>query len=194
LRKQLFSGIVGLMKEFIIHTDGGCSGNPGPGAWAYVMRYGDRLREDSGYEVETTNNRMELKAVIEALSYLANLHRSAMGDSSIAKTNDNAASALPAPRARPSWSKSPIKIFTDSQYVRNGVLKWLSAWKARGWKTTDKKPVKNQDLWLCLDGLVSELKPDFFWVEGHAGNPDNERCDSMVQESVKKGREAAIER
>jgi ribonuclease HI len=152
------------MREFIIHTDGGCSGNPGPGAWAYVMRYGERLREDSGFAPDTTNNRMELLAVIEALSFLSSRKS----------------------EARPGsiWLSSSIQVFTDSQYVKNGVTLWVSGWKAKGWRTSDKKPVKNQDLWLVLDALVQEMKPSFSWVEGHAGDPDNERCDTLVRARV----------
>ena len=149
------------MLEIIVHTDGGCSGNPGPGAWAYVMRYGERLREDAGYSSDTTNNKMELQAVIEALGFLAQRRRQA----SVTST----------------WISSPIHVFTDSQYVKKGVTQWLHGWKARGWRTADKKPVKNQEYWEALDELVLELNPSFSWVEGHAGNPDNERCDALVQ-------------
>jgi ribonuclease HI len=173
------------MQEFIIHTDGGCSGNPGPGAWAYVMRYGDRLREDSGFEPDTTNNKMELQAVIEALTFLSSLKRVAASEQS-RKSGDQAPSYAPSldPSA-PRWLSSPVKVYTDSQYVKNGVGSWLKSWKAKGWKTADKKPVKNQDLWMKLDSLVQEIVPEFFWVEGHAGNPDNERCDSLVRDKVK---------
>jgi ribonuclease HI len=152
------------MREIIVHSDGGCSGNPGPGAWAYVMRYGERLKEDSGFAPETTNNKMELKAVIEALSFLGGRRREAKPDSV--------------------WLSSPIRVLTDSQYVKNGVTLWLAGWKAKGWKTADKKPVKNQELWQELDALVSELKPSFAWVEGHAGVPDNERCDALVRAKI----------
>jgi len=169
------------MQEFIIHTDGGCSGNPGPGAWAYVMRYGDRLREDSGFAPDTTNNKMELQAVIEALAFLSGLKREAVDEQS-RKSSDQATSPDP---SAPRWLASPVKVFTDSQYVKNGVGTWLKTWKAKGWKTADKKPVKNQDLWMRLDSLVQEIMPQFFWVEGHAGNPDNERCDSLVRDQVK---------
>ena len=149
------------MLEIIVHTDGGCSGNPGPGAWAYVMRYGERLREDSGFDPATTNNRVELQAVIEALAFLSSRRRDARHGSG--------------------WLDSPIKVLTDSQYVKNGVTLWLRGWKARGWKTADRKPVKNQELWEVLDSYTNELQPTFAWVEGHAGEPDNERCDTLVQ-------------
>jgi ribonuclease HI len=162
------------MQDIIIHTDGGCSGNPGPGAWAYVMRYAERLREDCGYGSDTTNNKMELKAVIEALAFL-----------STRKRQVNILLEEQTDRTSPTWLLSPIRVFTDSQYVKNGVQTWLRGWKAKGWKTADKKPVKNQELWMELDLLVQELKPSFFWVEGHAGNPDNERCDFLVRETIK---------
>lgn len=152
------------MEEILIHTDGGCSGNPGPGGWAYVMRYGSRRREASGHESATTNNRMELTAVINALSFMsARKARAGTGQS------------------RPAWLSAPIKVFTDSQYVRNGVTLWLRGWKMKGWKTADRKPVKNQDLWMELDALAQELNPQFFWVEGHAGDTENERCDELVR-------------
>jgi len=153
------------MQEIIIHTDGGCHGNPGPGAWAYVMRYGERLREDSGSEPDTTNNRMELRAVIEALRFIVT--RKAEGQ-----------------RQGTSWAEAPVHVFTDSQYVRNGILKWMSGWKRNGWKTADKKPVKNRELWEQLDALVAASRAEFHWVEGHAGVPDNERCDALVQMSI----------
>jgi ribonuclease HI len=152
------------MREIIVHSDGGCSGNPGPGAWAYVMRYGERLKEDSGFAPETTNNKMELQAVIEALSFLDGRRREA--------------------RPGSDWLSSPIHVFTDSLYVKNGVTLWLVGWKAKGWKTADKKPVKNQELWQELDALVAELRPSFAWVEGHAGEPDNERCDALVRAKI----------
>jgi ribonuclease HI len=158
------------MLEIIIHTDGGCSGNPGPGAWAYVMRYGERLREDSGFSPETTNNRMELQAVIEALAFLSSRRSEA--------------------RSGSSWLDSPIQVLTDSQYVKNGVTQWMRGWKARGWRTADKKPVKNKELWEVLDAYATELKPSFAWVEGHAGEPDNERCDALVQLKIAEGKKS----
>lgn len=138
------------------------------------MRFGDRLKEDCGYDPQTTNNKMELKAVIEALTFLSTRLRSAAARSE----SDPSAASL-------EWLSSPILVYTDSQYVKNGVSAWLRNWKQRGWKTADKKPVKNQELWMELDELVQELAPSFFWVEGHAGDPDNERCDSMVREAMK---------
>lgn len=174
------------MKEIIIHTDGGCSGNPGPGAWAYVMRYGDRLREDSGFEADTTNNKMELRAVIEALSYL--LWRKIQVNGALETRSARARPAKAEPvKAPPLWLSSPISVYTDSLYVKNGVTAWLPSWKARGWKTADKKPVKNQSLWAELDALAQELRPTFHWVEGHTGVEDNERCDALVGAAIKAG-------
>lgn len=141
-----------------LFTDGACSGNPGPGGWAFILRQPATGREieRSGGERETTNNRMELRAVIEGLSTLK----------------------------RPSI----VELFSDSQYVLNGLNEWLDAWKRRAWRTAGRKPVKNQELWMRLDELrgVHELR--FHWIEGHAGHPENERCDELA---VAAAREAA---
>jgi len=135
-----------------IYTDGACRGNPGPGGWAALLLAGEHEREISGAEIATTNNRMELTAVIRALEAL----------------------------------KRPIEgaIYTDSQYVRQGVLEWLENWKARGWKTADKKPVKNQDLWQALDALVARHKLEWHWVKGHSGNVGNERVDALANRAI----------
>jgi ribonuclease HI len=135
-----------------IYTDGACRGNPGPGGWAALLLAGEHEREISGAEVATTNNRMELTAVIRALEAL----------------------------------KRPVEgaIYTDSQYVRQGVLEWMPNWKARGWKTADKKPVKNQDLWQALDALVARHKLDWHWVKGHSGNAGNERVDALANRAI----------
>ncbi len=170
------------MSEIIVHTDGGCSGNPGPGAWAYVMRYDSRLKEASGFAADTTNNRMELQAVIEALGYLSARRRQIAAKLSSWHEEDSGRK-----KADPVWLDARISVFTDSQYVKNGLCSWISSWKARGWKTADKKPVKNQELWMKLDALAQELKPSFHWVEGHAGVEDNERCDSLVRAEMGKG-------
>lgn len=138
------------MKEVIIHTDGGCLGNPGPGAWAAVLRHGDSVREISGGELATTNNRMELRAAIEALN------------------------ALKQPCA--------VHIFTDSEYLRNGITAWIKGWKARGWITKEKKPVKNADLWRDLDEACARHQVKWGWLKGHAGHADNERCDVLAGE------------
>jgi ribonuclease HI len=151
-----------------IYTDGGCSGNPGPGGWAYVMVLETFqglkvLEESSGGEKDTTNNRMELKAVIESLK-------------SLKTASDNPQSALP----------RQAVIFTDSQYVQKGITEWIHKWKKNAWRTSDKKPVKNQELWMELDSLVNEFTLGWEWVKGHAGIEYNERCDSMVQEAIKR--------
>ena len=151
-----------------MYTDGGCKGNPGPGGWAYVMRFGDRYREDYGAEPATTNNKMELSAVIMALSFLRERVET------VRRPQED---GQPAPS---SWMKAPIIVYTDSLYVKNGISSWVIEWKKRGWKTAAKKPVMNQELWQRLDTLCQRLNPRFEWVEGHAGNPDNERCDALV--------------
>ncbi len=144
-----------------IFTDGGCSGNPGPGGWAYTMVLntfqGEKIVDEAkGGEKDTTNNRMELTAVIsslKALKRMANLPRRAV-------------------------------VCTDSQYVQKGITEWIQNWKKKSWRTSDKKPVKNQDLWMELDALASEFSLDWEWVRGHAGNLYNERCDQMTREAI----------
>jgi len=135
-----------------IYTDGACRGNPGPGGWGALLIAGGNERELSGAETLTTNNRMELTAVIRALEAL----------------------------------KRPVQgnLYTDSQYVRKGVLEWMPQWKARGWKTADKKPVKNQDLWQALDDLVHRHKLEWHWVKGHSGNAGNERVDDLANRAI----------
>jgi ribonuclease HI len=132
-----------------IWTDGACSGNPGPGGWGAVMRYNGHERELSGGEPLTTNNRMELKAAIEALCVLK----------------------------RPCH----VDLHTDSQYVRGGVTGWIENWKRNGWKTSDKKPVKNEDLWRELDAARQRHEIVWHWVKGHAGHPENERADELAR-------------
>ena len=144
-----------------IYTDGGCSGNPGPGGWAYVMVIqtfqGEQIiAQNKGAEKDTTNNRMELTAVIMALRDLLSM--------------DNA------PRQ--------ASVYTDSQYVQKGITEWIHTWKRNSWRTSDKKPVKNQDLWIELDSLASEFPIQWHWVKGHAGNVYNEICDAMTQEAI----------
>ena len=135
-----------------IYTDGACRGNPGPGGWAALLKSGAHEREISGAETHTTNNRMELTAVIRALEAL----------------------------------KRPVRarLYTDSQYVRRGITEWLGAWKARGWRTADRKPVKNQDLWLRLAELAAAHEIEWHWVPGHAGVPDNERVDRLANAAI----------
>ena len=155
------------MDGVIIYTDGGCSGNPGPGGWAFVIRLpaDDAFRADteeivgSGGEADTTNNRMELRAVIASL---AEAERRAPG--------------------------AQVVVYTDSQYVKNGISSWISSWKRRGWRTAANKPVKNRELWEELDAVADRVKPRFLWVEGHAGIEGNERCDAMVQAEIAKFR------
>jgi ribonuclease HI len=144
-----------------VWTDGGCLGNPGPGAWAFVMRSEKGSLERSGYEEQTTNNRMEITAVKEAiLAYLAEKE----------------------------WRGRPLSIRTDSQYVQKGITEWIKTWARNGWKTTAKKPVKNQDLWASLWELSKELPVQWVWVQGHAGDALNERCDQLVQERISRER------
>jgi ribonuclease HI len=149
------------MNEAVIYTDGGCSGNPGPGGFAFVIRLpaesGGSEIVGSGGEAATTNNRMELRAVIAALE---EVERAAPG--------------------------AAIVLNTDSQYVKNGITSWIIAWKRNGWRTADKKSVKNRELWEELDAVASRVKPKFQWVKGHAGIEQNERCDAMVQDEIRK--------
>jgi len=135
-----------------IFTDGACSGNPGPGGWGVLMRFGEHEKEFSGGEATTTNNRMELTAAIEALNALK----------------------------RP----CPVDLYTDSTYVRSGILEWMRGWKARGWRTADKKPVKNADLWKALDEARDRHDVTWHWVKGHAGHPDNERADELARKGM----------
>ncbi len=132
-----------------IWTDGACSGNPGPGGWGVILTYRGHEKELKGGEAETTNNRMELTAAIEALSALNR--------------------------------RSVVSLHTDSSYVKDGITKWMTAWKARGWKTADKKPVKNKDLWESLEVQILNHDVTWHWVKGHAGDPMNERADELAR-------------
>lgn len=143
-------------KKIRIYTDGGCTGNPGPGGWAAVILKDQQKEELSGGEEATTNNRMELTAVIEALRWWEH------------------------------HGMCPLEIHTDSQYVKNGINSWIFNWKKNGWKTAAGKPVKNQDLWVLLYDLNQKAKPDWFWVKGHSGDEFNERCDQLVELERKK--------
>jgi ribonuclease HI len=149
------------MKKIRIYTDGGCSGNPGPGAWAYILLEAKGETQNAGFVPATTNNRMELQAVIEALQAVGR---------------------------RPESSSPEIELFTDSQYVKNGISDWIRKWVQNGWKTRSKQPVKNQDLWRRLLELSSKLSIQWRWLQGHAGDRYNEACDGLVQEAIKKGR------
>jgi len=135
-----------------IYTDGACSGNPGPGGWGVLMRYNGHEKELCGGEKETTNNRMEMMAVIKALEALT--------------------------------KASSVRLYTDSKYVMQGITQWLAGWKAKGWKTASKKPVKNQDLWQEIDVLVQKHSVEFVWVKGHAGHAENERADALARAGV----------
>lgn len=149
------------MEEIIVYTDGGCSGNPGPGGWGIVVIANEEARQLSGGEKNTTNNRMELTAAISALSVIQNT---------------------------PSFNGKKIIVNIDSQYVKNGITVWIKSWKQKGWKTADKKPVKNQDLWQQLDELNSNLNVEWNWVKGHAGIEYNEICDQLCQKEIAKNR------
>jgi len=136
----------------VIYTDGACKGNPGPGGWGVFLKSGDNEKELCGGEAHTTNNRMELMAVIEALNALKRTCQ--------------------------------VILYTDSNYVRQGITTWIHSWKAKGWKTADKKPVKNEDLWKALDEAAKRHKVDWRWVKGHAGDPGNERADMLANKGV----------
>lgn len=147
-----------------IFTDGGCRGNPGPGGWAYIINVNGTEYRKNGFEHETTNNRMELTAVIRALEAACDLLRTGHpGD------EDSAG----------------VILYTDSQYVQKGISEWIRRWEQNGWKTAAKKPVKNKDLWLRLKELSLKIDLEWRWVKGHAGNHYNEACDSLVQEAIK---------
>ncbi len=140
------------MTEIEVYTDGACRGNPGPGGWGALLIAGDVRRELSGYEAQTTNNRMELTAAIEALRAL----------------------------------KRPVSVtlYTDSKYVCTGIEEWLPNWKQRGWRTADKKPVKNVDLWQALDEARTPHRVRWKWVRGHDGNEGNEHVDALANAAI----------
>ncbi len=137
-----------------IYTDGACKGNPGPGGWGVLLIQGESQKELFGGEAQTTNNRMEMTAVIEALSALKR--------------------------------SCTVILYLDSQYVRQGITEWIHNWKARGWKTADKKPVKNEDLWRRLDALVQLHDIDWRWVKGHSGDLGNEKADTLANQGVER--------
>lgn len=144
------------MPELVeVFTDGACKGNPGPGGWGALLRYGEHERELHGGEAQTTNNRMELMAVIQALEALK----------------------------RP----SPVRITTDSQYVKRGVTEWMVRWKRNGWLTAERKAVKNRDLWERLDRALAEHQVQWHWVRGHTGHPENERADRLANRGIPTG-------
>lgn len=139
----------------LIYTDGACSGNPGPGGWGAVLIKDAHRKEINGGEAETTNNRMELMAAIEAL---------------------NALKSAP----------SKVVLYTDSNYVKGGITNWIHNWKKNGWKTANKKPVKNADLWQALDEAEEKHIVTWRWVKGHAGHPENERADELARDGINK--------
>ena len=141
-----------MSKPVDIHTDGACSGNPGPGGWGALLSYNGKTREISGGEAETTNNRMEMMAAIQALETLTR--------------NVNA------------------RLHTDSTYLKDGVTKWMANWKTNGWKTANRKPVKNVDLWQRLETALSGHRVEWHWVKGHAGDPGNERADELARQGM----------
>ncbi|TVT61078.1 MAG: ribonuclease HI [Azoarcus sp. PHD] len=147
------------MEEVDIYTDGACSGNPGPGGWGAILRSGGHEKEIWGGELQTTNNRMEMMAVIRAFELL----------------------------------KRPVtvRVHTDSQYVQKGISEWIKGWKARGWKTASKEPVKNADLWRTLDAAVAMHQVKWLWVKGHAGHPENERADELARRGVEEIRKTS---
>ena len=140
------------MKHVEIFTDGACKGNPGKGGWGAILRMGEHEKEMSGSEKETTNNRMELMAAIQALSALNQPCR--------------------------------VSLHTDSKYVLDGITRWVFGWQKNGWKTADKKPVKNDDLWMALVEAVRPHKVEWIWVRGHDGHPENERADKLASDAA----------
>ena len=136
----------------VIYTDGACKGNPGPGGWGALLLRDSGESELFGGESHTTNNRMEMTAVIQALASLE--------------------------------PRTPVTLYTDSQYVKNGIQTWIHGWKRNGWKTADRKPVKNADLWLELDALAARHAIEWHWVKGHANTPGNERADALANRGV----------
>ncbi|HEX5430927.1 MAG TPA: ribonuclease HI [Bryobacteraceae bacterium] len=141
------------MKQVQLITDGACIGNPGPGGWACILRYGNHRREMYGSEPATTNNRMELTAAIEGLRALR--------------------------------EPCEVEVVTDSEYLKNGITKWIHGWKQNGWKTKSKSPVVNQDLWNELDRLVAKHKVRWTWTKGHASHDDNNRCDELATRAAR---------
>ncbi|WP_339739054.1 ribonuclease HI [uncultured Maricaulis sp.] len=141
------------MSTVTIHTDGACSGNPGPGGWGAILEWNGHRKEICGGEADTTNNRMEMMAAIQALEAMKANHHD-------------------------------IILVTDSGYLRDGIMKWIHGWKKRGWKTADRKPVKNVDLWQRLDVLAQNHKIEWRWVRGHTGDPGNERADELARQGL----------
>ncbi|MBO6176175.1 MAG: ribonuclease HI [Treponema sp.] len=148
-----------MSEEIVIYTDGGCLGNPGPGGWGCVILDGENENRLSGGEAQTTNNRMELSAAINALDAVVK---------------------------NPQWVSKKICVYSDSQYVKNGITSWINNWKKNGWRTAAKKPVLNKELWLALDELYNQLNIEWKWVKGHAGFKYNEICDQLCKAEMSK--------
>ncbi|MDR1063389.1 MAG: ribonuclease HI [Azoarcus sp.] len=148
------------MKIVDIYTDGACSGNPGPGGWGAILKNGTHEKEIWGGEPQTTNNRMELLAVIRALEQLKR--------------------------------EAQIRVHTDSQYVQKGISEWIHGWKARGWMTAGKTPVKNADLWRALDEIAACHEIEWLWIKGHAGHAENERADALARRGVEEARQSMM--
>ena len=144
-----------------IHTDGACSGNPGPGGWGAILQWNGHRKELSGAEPDTTNNRMELMAAIRALQAIKG-------------------------------SGKPIRLVTDSTYVKDGLTKWIHGWKKNGWKTAAKKPVKNADLWMELETAAARHDVRWEWVKGHSGDPENDRADELARLAIAQMRDASL--
>lgn len=142
------------MEKLIVYTDGGCSGNPGPGGWGCVIVDGADETRLSGGLAHTTNNQMELTAAIKALETIC--------------LNDK-------------WNKRHVEVFSDSQYVKNGITSWIKKWKVNGWMTANRKPVLNRELWIALDNAYNKLDVEWNWVKGHAGVKYNEICDQLCK-------------
>jgi len=140
------------LPHVVIHTDGACSGNPGPGGWGAILSFGDHTKEINGGEPNTTNNRMELMAAISAFEALKRPCR--------------------------------VDVHTDSQYLRNGIMTWINNWKRNGWRTADKKPVKNVELWQRLEAALKPHQVRWHWLKGHAGHAMNERADELAREAI----------
>lgn len=143
----------------IVYTDGGCSGNPGPGAWAYIIADGNKVVKNVGAELQTTNNRMELVAVIRALEHIC---------------------------SKEVLSNREVEAFTDSLYVKKGITEWIVNWVRNGWKSAGKKPVKNKDLWMKLLSVSKRLEVRWKWVMGHSGDEYNEQCDRLVKKEIRR--------
>ncbi len=145
------------MTKVVIYTDGACKGNPGPGGWAAILTYGQHQKSISGYEENTTNNRMEISAAVEAFKMLSRTCQ--------------------------------VELFTDSQYLKNGITTWIYNWRRNGWLSSDKKPIKNQDLWKLLDTLSQKHHVNWHWVKAHNGDVMNEQVDALARQAIESAKE-----